>query len=328
MNEENFKNLRIDYLDEVCGLLIIYMILTHIQICADVFVEPQEMCVLSFFMPWFFFKSGMFYKGKTFRSTLSGWKKLIIPYVVYSFIGHIIYCTRIYLEGDQNWIHYVLSPIKQILMCGSLLGNTPLWFLLSLFMVQLIYSVIHNKIKDELIFMMGALVAFIIYFIDVNITLLFSNTSLGLAFYAIGHKLKERQYFWHIMIVSLIIYFCVFIVYPSAIDFHANKVICGQYILAILFSLSGCILCNNIFKRLPIRISILSYIGKNSMVFYVQHWLILKICGMFLLYMGVYENTKIFTAMVITCIVILPVMAYISQKPTLKWTLGTDINKK
>lgn len=198
--------MRIDYLDEVCGLLIIYMTLTHIMICSDVVFEGQTMCVLSFFMPWFFFKSGMFYKDKTFRSTLRGWKKMIIPYVVYSIIGHIIYCTRIYFEGDTNWIHYVLSPIKQILMCESLLGNTPLWFLLSLFMVQLIYIIIRNKIKDELIFMMGSLFAFIIYLTDINITLLFSNTSLGLAFYAIGHKLRERQYSWRFMITSLIIY--------------------------------------------------------------------------------------------------------------------------
>ena len=37
---------------------------------------------------------------------------------------------------------------------------------------------------------------------------------------------------------------------------------------------------------------------------------------------------KIFTAMAVTCVVILPVMAYISQKPALKWTLGTDLHKK
>lgn len=64
------------------------------------------------------------------------------------------------------------------------------------------------------------------------------------------------------------------------------------------------------------------------MAFYVQHWLILKLCGMFLLYMGIYEKMKIFTAMAVTCVVILPVMAYISQKPALKWTLGTDLHKK
>ena len=53
-------------IDSVAGLLIIHMILGHcIQVtdCRDLTLY-KWMQVLSFFMPWFFFKSGMFYKER------------------------------------------------------------------------------------------------------------------------------------------------------------------------------------------------------------------------------------------------------------------------
>ena len=58
----------IDYsVDAVCGLMIIYMIYGHI--CAWSGVQQIELfpCLLFYFMPWFFFKSGMFFREKSFK---------------------------------------------------------------------------------------------------------------------------------------------------------------------------------------------------------------------------------------------------------------------
>lgn len=63
-DNENIR--RQSHIDSVAGLLIIHMILGHcIQVtdCRDLTLY-KWMQVLSFFMPWFFFKSGMFYKER------------------------------------------------------------------------------------------------------------------------------------------------------------------------------------------------------------------------------------------------------------------------
>lgn len=61
-------------LDSVAGLLIIYMILYHIFLGCGMAeaLSSYWMLSLSFFMFWFFYKSGMFYKDKTCKEVLLG----------------------------------------------------------------------------------------------------------------------------------------------------------------------------------------------------------------------------------------------------------------
>ena len=121
---------RIDYLDNLSGLLICYMMLNHILLRALVDCTVDNICLepLQFFMFWFFFKSGMFYVPKNSRHILSwGGIKLIIPLLVYSFIGHIVECVKLFVNGDLNWRHYVLTPFKEFVFTGSVNGNHPLW---------------------------------------------------------------------------------------------------------------------------------------------------------------------------------------------------------
>ena len=66
-------------------------------------------------------------------------------------------------------------------------------------------------------------------------------------------------------------------IHPSHIDLRTNVLYGnGIFLLAIAFSISGCIVINNFFKHIP-KIPILHYIGKESMVFYVTHMLILEL---------------------------------------------------
>ena len=58
---------RIVSLDIITGILIIHMIFGHIMRfahCIDTDLYHYTSILLSFFMPWFFFKSGMFYKER------------------------------------------------------------------------------------------------------------------------------------------------------------------------------------------------------------------------------------------------------------------------
>lgn len=68
------KCVRQAYVDQVSGLLIVYMILYHLLQWSGLnYVnETGWMLPLSFFMFWFFYKSGMFCKDKTCKEILFG----------------------------------------------------------------------------------------------------------------------------------------------------------------------------------------------------------------------------------------------------------------
>lgn len=70
------KDKRVTYVDQVSGLLIMYMILYHcLQWSGLNYVNKTYwMFPLSFFMFWFFYKSGMFYREKTCKEILTGGK--------------------------------------------------------------------------------------------------------------------------------------------------------------------------------------------------------------------------------------------------------------
>ena len=94
------KSQRIDYLDSIAGIMIVYMICYHILQWGGIdVINVFVMRPLFFFMAWFFFKSGMFHKGCSTNEMLKkGFHKLILPFIVFTIIGYILYC-RFYKNG-------------------------------------------------------------------------------------------------------------------------------------------------------------------------------------------------------------------------------------
>lgn len=301
----NTKDTRVIYIDQISGLLIIYMIVYHIlQWCDLNYINRSYwMLPLSFFMFWFFYKSGMFYKEKTCNEIIiGGGKKLMVPYVVYSIIGHILNCIRKVMMGDCNWIHYVLSPFKQIALEGAISGNAPLWFLPTLLIVQLLYTKMSQILRDEYIIILSLCTAWALFVFKITQPLYLGNIALGVAVYAVGHFMKNLQFKNMTLVLSLVLYFIVLLFVPSRIDFHTNDCGKGYYWLAIVFSLSGCVVVNNLFKKFPYSsFKFFENIGRCSMNLYVQHWPIIIVC--FMLYP--FHGWAMFLAIITTCIVLL-----------------------
>lgn len=117
-------------LDAVGGVLILYMITVHLFQLIGIYHDCVLwwMQFLNFYVPWFFFKAGSFFRGgQTGKDVIAvSEKKLIKPFVIYSIIGYLVYVVCIYIQGDRNWIHFVLTPIKSLLLTGSISGNPPL----------------------------------------------------------------------------------------------------------------------------------------------------------------------------------------------------------
>ena len=103
------------------------------------------------------------------------------------------------------------------------------------------------------------------------------NMFHGLAFYALGSWLGEKQFARSVFILAMIVFLVKF-VYPAGMDFRANDTEGDNYFLCVVYELSGCIVINNIFKYIANKpIIILSYIGRNSMVYYLVHYPFMKV---------------------------------------------------
>ena len=156
---------RLDYLDNIAGLLICYMMLMHILLWKTIPLDNNSLWLepLKFFMFWFFFKSGMFYRMRTTRGCIiRGGQKLLYPFVTFSSLGYVIHIVSIYFSGDRNWIHYILTPMKELVLGGSIGGNDVLWFLTSLFLVQVLFNEMTMKnIKAPYVAIGGIIIAYL-----------------------------------------------------------------------------------------------------------------------------------------------------------------------
>ena len=119
-----------------------------------------------------------------------------------------------YMSGDRNWKHYLLTPAKELLLGGSIGGNDVLWFLTSLFMVQFLFNkLMKQKVPITCIALGGLTVAFLCQLIHIEKPAYLVNVSIG-----------------------------IMIIWPSHIDLRNNTLYGNSiYILAIVFSISGCI---------------------------------------------------------------------------------------
>lgn len=97
-------------LDAICGLFIIYMIMTHAfqwsNVTEDEFYVNSQY-IFFMFMAWFFYKSGMFHKQARFREVaVHNWKRLIVPCIVYSAVGEVVYSfSQNVLSRRNEYIH-------------------------------------------------------------------------------------------------------------------------------------------------------------------------------------------------------------------------------
>lgn len=271
-------------IDAVAGILIIYMILVHAFQCLGIYRGSlyHYMQYLTFYMPWFFFKGGVFYNPKKWKEIVAvGRKRLLCPFFKYSVIGYIVYVFTLIVSGDDNWIHYILTPIKSFLYYGSIPINGPLWFLLTLFMVRLIAKPIVES-KSSVFIIGVSLFCFLtgLVFNSYNITepnyLL--NVVTGTAFFLLGYMFRDIQYMRFIGIVAAVSYVLLEMFAFSSVEMRHNLLESGSYPVWPIVCLSGIILSNNISKILhPKNSNIFVVAGRNSMTLLVWHYPIIVI---------------------------------------------------
>jgi len=138
---------RIHYIDFVKGIGIILVILGHISYISD----TTRTFVVSFHMPLFFILSGMLIclRNEAERPVIETLKKkfrrMMIPYYIYSVIGILIYIVYYLLTGRDGGFPTVLSDIVQTL---TLYGYSVMWFLPAIFGAEILLIIIIRKCRS------------------------------------------------------------------------------------------------------------------------------------------------------------------------------------
>ena len=288
------------FLDNVCGVLILYMIFYHFLsfLCIsryDNLVLRFLTDTFSFFMTWFFFKNGMFFKSAPQSVIWTSTKRLLFPFVVCTIIGLIIEVFYAYSLGRSIDSTFFRSLVYITLNLHPFHPVAHIWFLMSLWVVRLAFFLFDKIGFPTLVFAgislllaMGCNWLAYKYHYVVNFSLgsrfyrfdfppMLGNVFHGMFCFAMGYFLKDKQYLTKVFICSVLLFVFRYI-FVIRSDMRTNSTSDPYYVFYVLYGLAGCISINNISKRFFNRkLSLLTYMGKNSMGFYLGHYTIMYI---------------------------------------------------
>jgi fucose 4-O-acetylase-like acetyltransferase len=141
---------RIQFIDLAKGVCIILVVLFHAQV-----FTPKTPLMSNLRMPLYFFLSGLFFKtyGSTANFVVKKVNKILVPFVFFYIISEVI--TVLCLVHLHN---YTLAGVQEHLLRFDLTCNIPLWFLLCLFVTNVIFCVLRRTLKNDVVFSFAVVV--------------------------------------------------------------------------------------------------------------------------------------------------------------------------
>ena len=263
---------RIEFIDLTKGLCISLVALFHIH-C---FETTTETALRFFRMPLYYFLSGIFFREYAGLLSFSVKKinKLIIPYLFFFLVAYLagIVCHFLHfyekgiIEEPFHWnmIFDIFTKLSQ----GENIGyNSPIWFLISLFEVNILFYILRIGIKNDHILLLTAFLIGILsilagldklpYFID--------RSLIAFPFFAVGYycrnlilttkEIGKGKLYLFAACCFAFIYFCATLSEPTRDTFFIHY----------LAGLSGIGMILSVSKALN-KLPLISYIGRYSLV--------------------------------------------------------------
>lgn len=224
-------------------------------------------------MPLFFLLSGYFfplkYTMKDFLLRKS--KALLIPFLLFYALAFIyeFLLSNLTLRTFIYENSYFTDNI-----------NGPLWFLLSLFEIFVIFSIAEKYIYSRLLkLVIACVITFIGYLCAMNKVsfFFFPQACLGYIFFYLGYQIKQNNIFQNrkvylYIIIGATVSYCLGIILKVYPDIYYLK-IDPTYILFFLPALGGSLLVIYFSRYLRCKphTSWLAYLGKNSLLIMCVH---------------------------------------------------------
>ena len=300
-------------LDGAAALMMIVTILHH----AGIFLNYplSVMHIFNFFMPWFFFKAGYLYRrtAKGVSIFRKYFHRYIIPILFLIFLRVIEKLAWIHVLGiqDDNF-HYIPGII---------------WFIETLLICRIIFDVLP---KENIIWVIAISTFILADFInreELNLPLIMREIPMGLFYMSMGSLYKDMKTMGKVnndlAIVGMFLLYVLFlVVMPSAVDMRMGRIVFGLYEISVIGNIVGILLLNKIMKRFECYIPrCFSFIGKESMSFYILHMSILSVTSVVCYHFNIGGTTfKIISALVV--FVTVPLIIAFLERIKMDWLLG------
>lgn len=312
------KRKRLLYLDYVSAFFIIQIIIGHILQFVNIYsVMDSWVKIFSFYMPFFYFKSGMFANTDVlYRNHLkANTNKLLIPFLIMSLIGYVLNLPFELVNTSKPLYEILLRPWGSLLKHGSMPSSLALWFLLSLFEVKLCFNLIIKSRYKITILLLFFIISIIVAHKRILLPLCLSTLFPGVLIYFMGYVYNNysSKYSWGLAITAMLVFANVAIWDDSVVEMRNNFLSEGHYITWFIKSISGIISLNFIAYKLP-SLHFLGKIGKDSMGYYIYHWILLiLIWNLLSSFYSNFTSGLFIVVSCVVCIVVLPLLVYYSK---------------
>lgn len=278
---------RVRHFDLAGGILILWVMVFHAMSTNKAFgaVDPRvALPFLTFSMPWFFYKSGKFFKVLEWRQGVKkDFQKFLIPFLKWSAIGYAIYLTMQLIDGTFTWVNCVKEPLHTFYIYGYIPINVPAWFLLSLLFVRVFARLlIRWKINPIVCIVGGIAIGYSLHLLENPLPFYFPNIAMGIAYFMIGYRFGQFENKKYLFIPCLAGYLAFMLFGTSIVGHHRNILLSGHYLLWPLFAYCGIVTFNNLCRWIDAFLSrtsfrgfrLISFIGEHTMTLFVAHALI------------------------------------------------------
>ena len=279
---------RLIWIDDAKAIGIFLVILAHTQIWSSV-----TDWISVFRMPLFFFLSGYLFSFQRNPNGITFIKKrfhqIVIPYILINIITYLFWLLVSSHYGvsadEQNTAWY--SPILAIILCNGrdMVHNIPLWFLLCLFIVEVMYYIIYKPLscwQRWAMTLLFVLLGYVNYqYIPFVLPFSLGTAFVGIMFYFLGNEVKERLHniqlpalFQPVVLLASTAVITYFSVTNDRVYLYCNHY--GNYMYFIIAALCGICMIYTLTDYLS------RWIGENKVIEYISRNT-LAICGFHLM---------------------------------------------
>lgn len=285
---------RIEWIDTAKGICIFLVVINHlclysgVQSNSSLFIIRLNDFLSSFRMPLYFFLSGLFFKtyggGRFFlRKKIN---KLLIPFfffyilsadvipIIYSLFTHYSLIGIDYLSLSEQF-----SDIYSYCCQNT---NGPLWFLLCLFEVNMLFCFLNilsggNNMIIYCFSLFSGVIGLLLSYLHILLPLSISTSFTCLPFFAFGYYIKNSTNFLHntkkdnsLLLYSLLCaLFCIIV--SRHVVYYKNEFYNTSFISAHICGIIGTMMILMLSKRIG-KLPILSYYGKFSIITLCTHY--------------------------------------------------------
>ena len=346
--EQVKRNKRIEWVDMLKGVAIICVIIGHRTWSGyGIFPCALKTWIYSFHMPLFFFLSGFVFsidKYENFKQFLiSKIKTMIIPMVFFSVVVstfHYVYYGLLLHNASTEFTAFMKKMIFSLFLQGRQQEyNSALWFLTCLFVIQIILYGIVRFAKNLWYIFAAVLLCFIagVAYVELGETLLLweiDTALISIVFVGLGYILKKQIHILEristyagiiFLAINFVLTYANYQITHQQVDLAVN--ILGNPILFLLSALSAIMGLIILFKNCKNN-RVLSYIGRNSLIYYGLSDMLLFLPELFVYNIIHLDISKLgeFSVVIgfgfafVVCLAIWPMAEIINRK--MKFVLG------